>query len=379
MQIRESYKREFLESLRESPAWDLFTTQMLRYMNFIQDDVKFMMNGVAYKTQLIKEYMDSYSQLLKQGQAYLIRLDCNGVKIKPTNCLISKDGITWKIEEEVEKEFYITPSNGDVNINDVVFIAQEFFPNHLSCNDMKQLLSVEGIFNENVTYSSFDTVFSATSPYLLDYVLKRAGVPYRMEYFFLDEAEVETKGSRTEIVREGIYLKRAFLNQFYYKSDLILVPGKDYIIVNDVEYMIESVNNNTVVTSANVAEGWFTVKRTNYPVPLYDEAVLSSTLELEFSDIDLETARRVIKRVTPVRCLQGFKGKVDIRLYTTMTLLAKAVVPFAYKRTLVNLTDEISFMENQLLYNGPRPIVENGIRLIDVKVANTQYEQIILE
>lgn len=379
MQIRESYKREFLESLRESPAWDLFTTQMLRYMHFIQDDVKFMMNGVAYKTQLIKEYMDSYSQLLKQGQAYLIRLDCNGVKIKPTNCLISKDGITWKIEEEVEKEFYITPSNGDVNINDVVFIAQEFFPNHLSCNDMKQLLSVEGIFNENVTYSSFDTVFSATSPYLLDYVLKRAEVPYRMEYFFLDEAEVETKGSRTEIVREGIYLKRAFLNQFYYKSDLILVPGKDYIIVNGVEYMIESVNNNTVVTSANVAEGWFTVKRTNYPVPLYDEAVLSSTLELEFSDIDLETARRVIKRVTPVRCLQGFKGKVDIRLYTTMTLLAKAVVPFAYKRTLVNLTDEISFMENQLLYNGPRPIVENGIRLIDVKVANTQYEQIILE
>lgn len=195
----------------------------------------------------------------------------------------------------------------------------------------------------------------------------------------MDEAEVETKGSRTEIVREGIYLKRAFLNQFYYKSDLILVPGKDYIIVNDVEYMIESVNNNTVVTSANVSEGWFTVKRTNYPVPLYDEAVLSSTLELEFSDIDLETARRVIKRVTPVRCLQGFKGKVDIRLYTTMTLLAKAVVPFAYKRTLVNLTDEISFMENQLLYNGPRPIVENGIRLIDVKVANTQYEQIILE
>ena len=88
MQIRESYKREFLESLRESPAWDLFTTQMLRYMHFIQDDVKFMMNGVAYKTQLIKEYMDSYSQLLKQGQAYLIRLDCNGVKIKPTNCLI---------------------------------------------------------------------------------------------------------------------------------------------------------------------------------------------------------------------------------------------------------------------------------------------------
>ena len=86
MQIRESYKREFLESLRESPAWDLFTTQMLRYMHFIQDDVKFMMNGVAYKTQLIKEYMDSYSQLLKQGQAYLIRLDCNGVKIKPTNC-----------------------------------------------------------------------------------------------------------------------------------------------------------------------------------------------------------------------------------------------------------------------------------------------------
>ena len=57
--VRSSYPREFLESLKVSPAWNLFIQVMVDKMSYVQDQIVFRMNGFEERQSIAKEWVIS--------------------------------------------------------------------------------------------------------------------------------------------------------------------------------------------------------------------------------------------------------------------------------------------------------------------------------
>lgn len=377
MEIRQAYKREFLVTLQESPAWDLFVSSILKGMHFIQDDVKFTMGNVPRSVNLVYQYLDEYKEVLQQDEVVKVTLDIQSVKIKVTNCQVSNDGISWSDYETVTDVFYIKSLQYQ-ELKNVYITCLDFYPDMVSCNDVKMLLNVYGLDRDDVTFSAFDVMLTVTSPYLVDYILKRMNVPYNMEYFFDNGSEVEVTGSKLETVREGITIQRVGGDMFYYDSYMTLVQGKDYIKTDSGEYPIKSVNRNTLTCDVPEPSGTFTVIRREFITPLDANNKLLSILELDFNREDADIAERFIKRVTPVRCDQGFKGKVDLRITSTLKVTATCAIPTINTVTLMKLKEEISLLDNRELRVYLNGLFEDDLRLIDLEYNDYQTEEIVL-
>lgn len=377
MEIREAYKREFLITLQESPAWDLFVSSILKGMHFIQDDVKFTMGNVPRVVNLISQYLDEYKTFLQQDEIVKVTLDIVGVKIKVTNCKVSNDGIKWSDFDTVTGEFYIKSLQYQ-ELKNINIICLDFYPDMVSCNDVKMLLNVFGLDRDDVEFSSFDVMLTATSPYLVNYILKRINIPYNMEYFFDNGSEVEVTGSKLETVRDGITIQRVGGDMFYYDSYMTLVQNKDYIKTDSGTYKIKSVNRNTLTCDAPEASGTFSVIRREFITPIDNNNKLLSILEFDFNREDADLAERFIKRVTPVRCDQGFKGKVDLRITTNLRVQATCAIPKVNIFSIMKLKEEISLIDNRELRVYLNGLFEDDLRLIDLEYNDYQTDEIVL-
>lgn len=377
MEIREAYKREFLITLQESPAWDLFVSSILKGMHFIQDDVKFTMGNVPRVVNLIPQYLDEYKTFLQQDEIVKVTLDIVGVKIKVTNCKVSNDGIKWSDFDTVTGEFYIKSLQYQ-ELKNINIICLDFYPDMVSCNDVKMLLNVFGLDRDDVEFSSFDVMLTATSPYLVNYILKRINIPYNMEYFFDNGSEVEVTGSKLENVRDGITIQRVGGDMFYYDSYMTLVQNKDYIKTDSGTYKIKSVNRNTLTCDAPEASGTFSVIRREFITPIDNNNKLLSILEFDFNREDADLAERFIKRVTPVRCDQGFKGKVDLRITTNLRVQATCAIPKVNIFSIMKLREEISLIDNRELRVYLNGLFEDDLRLIDLEYNDYQTDEIVL-
>lgn len=377
MEIREAYKREFLITLQESPAWDLFVSSLLKGMHFIQDDVKFTMGNIPRVLTLVPQYLEEYKNVLQQDEIVKVTLDVVNVKIKVTNCKISNDGVKWSDYETVNGQFYIKSLQYQ-ELRKINIICIDFYPDMVSCNDVKMLLNVFGLDRDDVQFSSFDVMLTATSPYLINYILKRIEVPYNMEYFFDNGSEVEVTGSKLETVRNGITIQRVGGDMFYYDSYMTLVQNKDYIKTESGTYQIKSVNRNTLTCDVPEASGTFSVIRREFIIPIDDNNKLLSILEFDFNREDSDLAERFIKRVTPVRCDQGFKGKVDLRITTNLKVQADCAIPKINIITLLKLKEEISLIDNRELRVYLNGLFEDDLRLIDLEYNDYQTDEIVL-
>lgn len=377
MEIREAYKREFLITLQESPAWDLFVSSILKGMHFIQDDVKFTMGNVPRVVNLTPQYLDEYKTFLQQDEIVKVTLDIVGVKIKVTNCKVSNDGIKWSDFDTVTGEFYIKSLQYQ-ELKNINIICLDFYPDMVSCNDVKMLLNVFGLDRDDVEFSSFDVMLTATSPYLVNYILKRINIPYNMEYFFDNGSEVEVTGSKLETVRDGITIQRVGGDMFYYDSYMTLIQNKDYIKTDSGTYKIKSVNRNTLTCDAPEASGTFSVIRREFITPIDNNNKLLSILEFDFNREDADLAERFIKRVTPVRCDQGFKGKVDLRITTNLRVQATCAIPKVNIFSIMKLKEEISLIDNRELRVYLNGLFEDDLRLIDLEYNDYQTDEIVL-
>lgn len=378
MEVRESYKREFLQSLRESPAWDLFVTSMLSAMDFLQDHVKFKMNGLSEKNQFLPEYFpEGVPQVLEKGKIYRIVVDFKDLYIYSPNCLISADGINFKKFEKVSLQFYLKPQI-NLSLEESFFYVKYFHPNHVSGTDYRNYFDFYGLGKDEVKSSIFDVMNTGTSPYNLNKILKESNIPYNMEYFFSDGVGVEIKGSKQETVREGIKLEKLSDNLFYYKSDLTLIAKNDFIQYNGNLYEIKSLSNDMLISDIPVDNGIFTIVRQNFLVPLSEGNVLKSTLEIEYNKDDQVKAQRVVDRVTPVRCSQGFKGFIDVRIVTNIEVHSESNIVNHTVYSLVELESQISWILNNLLYLGRDKVTEDGVQLCDIGTSDKTYDNIIL-
>jgi hypothetical protein len=377
MDIREAYRREFLITLRESPAWEAFITAMLKEMSFIQDDVKFTMGGVPSRFNIVPEFINGQVVDIQEGTVLELTVDINDVVIKASNCQVSNDGNLWYETLSVKEHFYLK-SKISQPLENIVITCQQFYPNMISCNDIKLLMARDGLEREDVVFSSFGDYMTATSPYLVHYILTRLGESYNMEYLFDNGTEVEVTGSKSELVREGIYLQRVSGNVFYYESHLTLVAGKDYIRDSLRDYPILSVNKNTLTCDIPSSAGEFSVLRTEFITPLNIQYPLFSALELDFDRTESDYPQRFIDRVTPVRCASGFRGEVDVRITTTMNLTADFAVQNIGTRSEFKFEDEISWVLNQLLSLYLESITDEGLKVIDLSYNDYQTEQIVL-
>lgn len=248
----------------------------------------------------------------------------------------------------------------------------------VSCNDVKMLLNVFGLDRDDVEFSSFDVMLTATSPYLVNYILKRINIPYNMEYFFDNGSEVEVTGSKLETVRDGITIQRVGGDMFYYDSYMTLVQNKDYIKTDSGTYKIKSVNRNTLTCDAPEASGTFSVIRREFITPIDNNNKLLSILEFDFNREDADLAERFIRRVTPVRCDQGFKGKVDLRITTNLRVQATCAIPKVNIFSIMKLKEEISLIDNRELRVYLNGLFEDDLRLIDLEYNDYQTDEIVL-
>lgn len=306
-----------------------------------------------------------------------VTLDIVGVKIKVTNCKVSNDGIKWSDFDTVTGEFYIKSLQYQ-ELKNINIICLDFYPDMVSCNDVKMLLNVFGLDRDDVEFSSFDVMLTATSPYLVNYILKRINIPYNMEYFFDNGSEVEVTGSKLETVRDGITIQRVGGDMFYYDSYMTLVQNKDYIKTDSGTYKIKSVNRNTLTCDAPEASGTFSVIRREFITPIDNNNKLLSILEFDFNREDADLAERFIKRVTPVRCDQGFKGKVDLRITTTLRVQATCAIPKVNIFSIMKLKEEISLIDNRELRVYLNGLFEDDLRLIDLEYNDYQTDEIVL-
>ncbi len=376
MDVREAYKREFLKTLKESLAWDDFVTAMLKDMSFIQDKVKFKMGNVSRVFNLVPQYVEGKTHILKEEVVY-VTLDINKVAIKASKCLLSVDGVVWLNYVEAEGGFYIK-SEVDQNIEDIQVTCMQFYPDMISCNDIKQLFQVFGLHRDDVVSSSFDRFFTATSPYLVNYILKRLGVYYNMEYFYDNGTSVEVTGTKSEVVRNGIKIQRLNGDMFYYETCMTLIPKYDKIRSLSGEFPIESLNKNTLTCKIPESEGEFTVYRSKFITPLNYQYKLKSALEFDFERDNSDLSTRFINRVTPVRCNAGFRGEVDVRVTTNMSIKASADIPTVRPVVVISLEDELSLELNKELNLYLYGIFEDGFRMIDLEYNKVQTDQIVL-
>lgn len=376
MEIREAYKREFLKTLKESLAWDDFVTALLKDMTFIQDKVTFKMGNVSRVFNLVPQYVNNRTAILANDSVY-VTVDINKVVIKAKDCLLSNDGEIWMDSIEAEGGFYIKPMV-DMNVESIQIVCRQFYPDMISCNDVKQVFQVYGLQRDDVKFSSFERFFTATSPYLVNYILKRLNVYYNMEYFYDNGTAIEVTGSKTEVVRKGIKLQRIGENLFYYESNLKLVAKNDYIRTSNGDYPILSVNKNTLTCQIPDSEGEFTIYRSKFITPLNSQFKLKSALEFDFERDDSDLSTRFINRVTPVRCNSGFRGEVDIRVTTLMKVSASSDLPSIIPDTTLKLSDELSFVLNKELSAYLYGLYEDKLKMIDIEYSKYQTDQIIL-
>lgn len=377
MDIREAYRREFLVTLRESPAWEAFVTAMLKEMSFIQDDVKFTMGGVPSSFRLVPEFINGQLTEIVEGSVLELTVDINDVLIKASNCQVSNDGKLWYDTLQVKEHFYLR-SKISQSLENIVVSCLQFYPDMISCNDIKLMMAREGLEREEVIFSSFGDYMTATSPYLVHYVLQRLGESYNMEYLFDNGSEVEVTGSRIEEVKEGIYIQRVNGNMFYYDSHLTLIAGKDYIRDTLRDYPILSVNSNTITCDIPSSAGSFTIIRTGFITPLNIQYKLLSALELDFDRTESDYPQRFIDRVTPVRCTSGFRGEVDVRITTLLSVTADFAVQNIGIHTDFKFEDEISWALNNLLTLYLESLTDKGLRVIDLSYNEYQTDQVVL-
>lgn len=380
--IRSSYPREFVESLKVSPAWNLFIQVMVDKMSYVQDQIRFKMNGFEERQSIDPNWVISGSfegPVLLKNQIIQLRIDTLPTEIYCNCAEISLDGTIYKKYQIVEGDFYLRFTR-DVTPSEVLLMPRNFYPNHPIYRDVRDVMDVVGVFDSAVTDSDFFNKKSATSPYLINYFLQRSNVPYSIEYFYKEnEDSVEAKGTKEMTVVNGVTLIPLEGSRYLYKTRLNLIAGSDYLKLETGVIQITSVDVDTLTLETPVSGGRYSVLRKNYLVGLSPKNQLVSAIEIEYDKEDYEFMQRFIPRVIPVRCLEGFKGFVSVRVRTEIKIIDQPYVNPVLATDLLSLAESISFDENRQLYAGDYMLFKGDTKVYDSYMSQDEYEEILLD
>lgn len=380
--VRDSYSREMIESLRQSPAWTLFVKVLLKYMNFVQDDITFRMNAFTEQQVIVKEWaIDGYveeTDYFAVGQVIHLKVDTRPTEIWCNYGEISIDGVNYRKYQVVDGEFYVRVTT-QVAKSQLYLIPRNFYPNRPVYKDIRDVMDIYGVYHEEDKDSDFFNYKTATSAYLIDYFLKRSNIEYSLDYFYLEtDDSIESKGVKEMLVRSGISLVAVGNNRYVYKSTLTLRPGKDFIVSGSNNIEIISADTDTVILSSTVLDGVYSVFRSDYLVGLSPDRKLISAIEIEYDKKDIEFMKRFLPRVIPVRCQEGFKGFVSVRVKTTNKLIEQCYPNPVYHVDTTTVLDNISWFENQVLYADSTMLAESLNKIYDTVLSEAEFTEITL-
>jgi hypothetical protein len=375
MGVRDEYKTLLLGGLRESPAWNLFVEVLLGQMSFIQDDLVFTMGNLPITSNLSSKLVEGNPTTLTKDTIYRLLIDTTA-SVEVTNCKVSEDKDLWtdSIQSDV---IYIKPKVTGLVESFTVSVVS-FFPTEVRQKSWSDYMDLDGLLHSEVVDSSFDENLSATSPLLINNILKRNGYNCKIEYRFSDGDVDYLIGAHQEKVIKGLFLEKVKESTYRYVTLMTLVPGEDQIYYSGELINIKSVNKNTVVLSKNIPSGRYSVLRNNYLVPLALNYRLLSALELDFTEVSDDFAKRFSKRVTPARCTSVSLGKVNIRITGYLTISDIVNKPRVVTTSHLSILDTLDVLENYMLRVLKTKVKEGDNDVYDSVVSNKEFETISL-
>lgn len=357
MDLRSNIQKEFLHTLQESPAWKEFVEALLSVMEFIPDKVEMYSDNLPQVIQILDEYVES-----AENNIYKLRIDGKGYVKSDT--LISSDGLSWSNYIYFEDVIYMqTPLSPLIKV--------DFYPNRISTKDANILCDLYGV-NSDLSQSDFVYFNSATTPYLFQTIIKELGYDVTINYVFQDSEGSQISGSRSFTMRNAIKITNVGLNNLcVYETDALYLSTNDYI--NGARIL--SSDKNFLTLDSYVPDGTYDLSRTNYLIPLSSSRLLS-VLDMEFYAND-EQINNLIYRVTPVRCQEGFRGGVDLRVRINLGLniIRQHVTLERVPITLQALTSQI---ENLLIYYLNNAVVHDNKRVYDFYLSQDTFNEITL-
>lgn len=377
MEVRDSYYREFLRSLRESPAWEALIKAMLKEMVFIQDEVSFVMGNYPESFPIHSKMIEGNPLILEGGTVYTVHMDGTYmIKVDGAAVCTTEDGL-FLSSAEITDIFYIKPLSTR-GLQEFIVRLYEFYPNSLRGKGLKRYLQEEGFYQDYVTFSSFGDILSPTSPYHTRNLMDALEPGSTFNYNF-SIGGMETKGSRNMVVRKGAIIYKISELQYRYRATWELLPGKDILTDSKGKTAhILSANKDTLTVDSPLTQGVVTVKRTQYIVPLAKLGGLKSELEFEFTTLESDVLDRFTTRVTPFRCRQGFKGTIDKVNHSLMTLKDNASRAYP-ANDIVTFGSEASLDENLVIRVNTADVLEGDIRLLDTCLSKKEFSQLLLK
>lgn len=348
MAIAADSKKEFLESLLDSPAWAQFVDVVAELNENIFTQVHPMSNGMEEF-----EYFDSrrviQGSYLGVNTVIVYRMDCNGAEIEGNGCVLSLDGDSFYPRIIVEGDFYVKFTENRSSLSDF-YVKEVGFINDTV--DPKGQAGILFSYGSNTTSSLLANRLLSSSPLALKDALDKAGIEHEIEYLYLKtlgSVTTVSKGVREKTIRGATFIEE--IDGLYrYISKVELVPQYDYISFNGGSYRVVSRNKENVgleyverdlahlvvrnegilhsVTNFSGVEVVIrktmiqteTMLKTNYIIPLSEDE-LSNNISILVKDVSRsEEASSILNRVKPARSVDVLRGKPSLYIEDRVTI-----------------------------------------------------------
>lgn len=366
MEVIEQYQRIFLETLRQSPAWNDLIKAILSTVTDASDDVIFLMSGLPENFKLQPQHIGQTSTDIVPGDEYVLNLDSTCI-IQSYDCEFSYDGLVWSNSVECVPNLKIRTSK--TSTEDINIHVEQFYPDSVESSSLWKNQDPFGI-NRDLKSTQFFDKSVATSLFQVNRILGKSKIKYDLQYiYFYDGSEVY--GQNDYDVAKAIDLIRLDSNKYYYVSRIplcerYLVAGKS----------IESYSDNIIILSQDIPSGTYSVRVIDNLVPNH-QGVLQSKLQILMETSDI-LAKSFTGRVTPYRCSGGYKGNVDLYINSELNLVESVFAPNLTIRSELLLEEVLDIVMNFKVKATTDTIIDKGRILMDYPSTKYYSDKIIL-
>lgn len=368
----------FLDSLRESPAWDLYIKSLAELLGESDVNMQLTHNNMPQTLPLQEEYivsMDGWSGQgpVPEGAVLKICYDTVATLVKSEGCQISWDGIVYKDFDQVTETFYIRTKKQFPSLSDIKIQPYSWYPNTFNFSSLYRSLDVWA-YSSGIEDSSFFMDKSRTSPWNLIRISNNLKIPISLRYLFRENVDAPDYTGSSEVLRTKMCQLTRVGTAIYLASVNNLVPNYDYISVGDGLIQVTAVSKNLVYLKEDIYSGSYDVYRTHYPVPT-SRKPLTSYIQIIYDKEYDELLNSVVQRLVPFRCKSGHLGYWDLELKGTVVTKSSSKIPETAIQGKVLVSALVHFYENLLLRVGEIQVFDGEKRVTEVVATEKQFEE----